>query len=654
MSERTYSQRIRRDYIDSQLESRYGWANYVKLTGGHSYNEIAWDVKTHFGLPKAVTSATIKNDVDWLREKAQLPDEEELSEAQQLLLPARFAEWRSTMFKDPATGLPYETPEHQMAWFRVIASLATKEPIPDWVLEYLSIPLEVNDELADRKHLISMILLAPPRHGKTELAIHAFIWLICAFPNIRVIYCSGILSTSKDNLDLIRAELELNEELIRLYGPFKDDTVRWNRDGFIVATRQLRAKSMTGLPVGKGSNVLSKDADIIIVDDPQDLDAAESETQTDRDVKWLTTQVMTRREPHTAFLGLGSHLPSVSGDMWSRVEEKADEIGVARHRLVITKLKAHDYEKCDPTADPDHTRCVLWSSLRPYWFLEAQRAALGDMLYEAVYNQDPRQGRVDYFRQEVVRGRYVIGETNEQGRLQKPDLTDREPGILDPTRNWKTIPRCCGRHPFVAIGFDPASSESKRASESALTVEAGCPLCERRYVIDYWHKRQSPELHADTILQYVRAYRPERLRVESNAYQKALARDAKLTQGARTFQFLIDEWNTDERKWDPILGIPMLSRHMESGLFSMPYATRADERYAEDFVKSLIRWPKKPNDIPMSLWLADLSLDAMISEFRFVVPDVMPGFYDMPEYLQEQVVDVNLGDIDPWGINNVL
>lgn len=628
-----HSQRTRREYIDTQLETRYGYLKYEKQKGGYSYNEIAWDVKKHFGMDRVLTSATIKADIDWLREKSKLPSEEVLSEGQRLLLPEKFAEWRAAMFTDPATGQPYDTPKHQLAWFWCIYALATRTPIPDWVLEYLEIPSEVNDELEGRKHLISFILLAPPRHGKTELAIHAFIWLICAQPNIRVIYCSGILSTSQDNLDLVRAELELNEELIRYYGPFKDDITRWNRQGFISATRTLRAKSMTGLPIGKGSNPLSKDADLIIVDDPQDLDAAESETQTDRDVKWLTTQIMTRREPHTAFLGLGSHLPAVTGDMWSRVEDMADEIGVGRHRLVINKLRAHDYELCN-SEDPEHVNCVLWHKLRPYWFLEAQRAALGDMMFEAVYNQDPSRGRVDYFRQEVIRGKYD-GEA---------------PGILDPGRSWKSTVRCCDGPIFTTIGFDPAASESKRASESALSVLSGCGKCERRYLVDYWTARQSPELHADTILQYVRAYRPHRVRIETNAYQKALARDDKLREGARREKFIIDEWRTDDRKWDPAMGIPMLNRHMETGHFSVPYQTRADELYAEDVLKSLIRWPKKPNDIPMSLWLADLSLDQMIEEYRYVVPDVMPGFYDMPQYLQEQVYDQDMSDL-VYGIN---
>lgn len=636
------------------MESRYGYLNYEKQPGGHSYNEIAWDVKRHFGMDRVLTSATIKGDIDWLREKAKLPDEFILSEGQRLLDPRNFPAWRAEMFTDPATGQPYDTPEHQLAWFWVFVALATKQPIPDWVLEYLDIPPEVNDEIVGQKHLLSFLLLAPPRHGKTELGLHVIIWLICAYPNIRIIYISGILSTSQDNLDLVRAELEQNEKLIEFYGPFKDDEVRWNNKGFIVATRDLRAKSMTGLPQGKGSNILSKDADLIVVDDPQDLDAAESETQTDRDVKWLTTQVMTRREPHTALLGLGSHLPAATGDMWSRVEEIAEDIGQGRHRLVISKLKAHDYQKCDPINDPEHTKCVLWHKLRPYWFLEAQRAALGDILYEAVFNQDPRQGRVDYFRQDVIRGRYLVGEVDPHtGRMEPPDLTRREPGILDPRRNWKTDVRCCKMPVLCAIGFDPAASEDKRASESALAVLGGCPKCGRRYVIDYWHARQSPELHAATILQYVRAFRPGRVRVESNAFQKALSRDKDLTAGARTIGFLIDEWNTDEKKWDPILGIPMVNRHIENGLFSVPYQNKGDQEYAEDFIKAFLRWPKKPNDIPMAVWLADLSVTQMIEEYLYVVPDVMPGWDNLPDYMKEDQWEADMSEVYSDGIFSV-
>ena len=626
MKKPDYSAKIRRDYVETHLMGKFKWDSpFEKSKRGYSYREIAFDVRRHFQLDKAPAPATIQKDIYLIREAAKNPSEDELSAAEAFLAPERFGEWRAAFFKDPATGTPYVTPKHQMAWFYCFVGLAFKTGIPAWVVDYLELPRNINTKIGSGEDLLSLLVLAPPRHGKTELMLHAIIWAICKKPSIRVIYCSGISSTSKDNASYLRMEMEMNEELVRMYGPFKSDDLKWSSDGFIVIGRHSQAKSPTVLPIGKGTNVLSRDADIIVVDDPQDLDAAESETQTDRDVGWLTTQVMTRREPHTALFGVGSHLPSMTGDLWSRIEEKQEELSTGRHTLYMVKQKAHDYAKCDTINDPDHTVCILWDK-RPFWFLEAQRAAMGDLLYEACYNQDVRDAKVSYFDQEILRS-------------HKPA------GILDPEMSWREMRSHCGLKMINVIGFDPAAGESRHASESALTVVGGCRKCNHVDVIDYWHGRVSPETHADTILNFVKSYDVERVRIEINAYQKALARDPKLVQQQSRLHFMIDPWMTDDRKNDPILGIPLLERRMREGTLLVPYASRPDQEFAEDLIKSLIRWPKRPNDIPMSLWLAVGSWERLHEEYQHNVPDVMPGWENLSEHLQQSAIEVDMSSL---------
>jgi hypothetical protein len=576
------------------------------------------------------------------------------------LKPEDFATWRSAHFKDPGTGLPYETPEHQYHWFRVIMSLALKEDIPPETLEYLDLPVELNADIASKEKLLTLILLAPPRHGKTELAIHAIIWLICYQPNVRIMYCSGVLTTSRDNADLIKAELEFNEELVEAYGPFRTEDMKWNNKQFTVATRTIRAKSPTLLPIGRGSNILSKDADLIIVDDPQDLDAAESETTTARDFRWFTTQLMSRREPHTPVIGLGSHLPSLFGDLWTQIEENAQDLQAGdqnRQVLIIKKVKAHDYNLCDTINDVDsegrpiHSICVLWHSLRPYWFLEGQRATMGDdVLFEAVYNQELLESALRYFPKDVVRGEYVYPPEfyDERGRYSDLDLKLVEPGILDTTRSWRTLPTCCNGAGtlMVALGVDPGASDSKTASESAFFLAGICSTCGRIYVVDYIHLRQSPELNPHTILSVAESYRElNRVRIEVNAYQKALARDTLLVNAQSKYRFILEEWNTDERKNDPMIGIPVLSRHMKNGKFSVPYKTDIDRDIAEYFLRQLIRWPKRPNDIVMACWLCELSLAQMFEEAQYNVPDYGDNWSSVPKYLQEQVYEFDMSDI---------
>ncbi len=619
-----YSTQSRMEYLETHLTGKFRWESLEdKGRHGYSYREIAQDVARHFQLPKPPSPATIALDIRKLREIAKLPDEAQLSEARALLAPERFSEWRARFFRDPATGKPYQTPRHQQAWFDVFRALAFKEPVSKATETYLALPGDINDKILSGEHLVSLLLLAPPRHGKTDLMLHAIIWAICRDPSIRIIYCSGISTISRDNAAYVRSELEHNEELVRMYGPFKSDETKWASDGFIVAGRTAQAKSPTMLPIGRGTTVLSRDADIIIVDDPQDIDAAESEAQTDRDFSWLTTQVMTRREPHTALLLIGSHLPSATGDLWLRVLEHADELSTGRHTLVTVKTRAHDYERCDPINDPEHELCVLWHDLRPFWFLEAQRAAMGDVLFETCYNQDVRASRVSYFDQDLI-------------RLPRPA------GWQDEGASWKQVGTCCGLKRLTVLGFDPAAGETRHAAESALCVVAGCRKCDDVVLVDYWHARVSPETHADTILSFVRSYRVSRVRIEINAYQKALARDPKLVKAQAGLGFVIDPWLTDDRKNDPILGIPLLERRMREGTLRCPAATQADRAFSEDLLKSFIRWPKRPNDIPMAVWLAVGCWSELYKEYSANTPDVIDGWELLPDHLREQTVEVDL------------
>lgn len=627
-----YNAKLRRQYIQDHLTGKFGWRDpWDKGPTGWSTRMMASEIARHFRC-KPVSQATILNDLAIIRKEILTPTAEALSEAAQLLEPERFPEWRARFFTDPATGNPYETPRHQLAWFHVFVSLAFKEPLPMWVHSYLELDVELpelNRMIADGDHLISLLLLAPPRHGKTELLLHSIIWAICRKPSIRIIYVAGILSTSKQNMGYVKAELESNEELNRLYGPFQDDKLPWSSDQLMVRGRETAAKAPTMLPAGKGTNLLSRDADIIVVDDPQDIDAAESEAQTQRDYVWLTTQVMTRREPHTALMGIGSHLPSMTGDLWERVKENASELSVGRHKLLIVEQKAHDYERCDPVDDPDHSGCILWPTLRPFWFLEAQRAAMGDVLFEACFNQNIRTSKVEYFGPDLVRGETGSG------------------GILDTSLHFSELPRHCNVNPLVTIGFDPAAGETKTSSESALVVLAGCPKCEYTWVVDYWHARVSPETHADTILGFVKSYGVNRVRIEINAYQKALARDPRLVRAQSKYGFMIDPWMTDARKNDPMLGIPLLERSLRNNTLVVPYAGAADQQKAEDLLKALIRWPKRPNDIPMALWLAYGCWVEMHNEYTNMVPDVMPGWSDLSEHLQQSVYAVDVGSMTP-------
>jgi hypothetical protein len=606
----------------------------------------------HFDLSKPPANATIKNDLH-VNEQAGSIQSVYTEEAERLLEPDNFPEWRRTMFRAPGNK-EYETPEHQLAWFFLVRTLALKEVPPAWVIEYLGLTEAMNDvDLAewvkDPEQMLTIFLLAPPRHGKSDLAAHCIIWLICRNPDIRILWCGGKLDISKLTVKFVKNELESNEKLIEHYGPFENEG-SWSETSFVVSTRKTRMRSPTLQAVGKNSTILSLDADFIFGDDMFDLKASLSPTQVSTDVLWVKSQLMTRREPWTPLLGIGSHQPSPTGDAYQAMDDDHD------NDIYFVKIKAHDYELCKSLEDGMEEKdrhgdwCLLWSSMRSFSYLDQFRRSLGDITYEVCYNQDSSQSTLQYFRPEVVRNKFPQPVVNPASGLYLDfNHYEERSGVLDYKRSFGyPVAQCCGsrNNLHIVIGFDPAAGSSRGTSESALVVMQGCKVCERRYLVDYWHKRQSPEQHPETIAQYAAIYGVSRVRIEINAYQKALARDPRLEKASKEHHFIIDEWFTTDKKWEPSMGIPLLSRHMEQGRFSVPYELPQDKQKAEALLSQLVRYPNEPNDIVMALWLADLSLISLIDQSRIRAPKQLDA--SAPQHILDQQVTINLDELRNW------
>lgn len=616
-----YTYAVRRQWIEDNL------ARIEEQ--GLSVRDIAFEVKAQFGLAKPPSTATIQRDLKEARGAGIQPYS---PDAMRLLEPENFPEARQFFFN-------YQTSKTQHALYWVLYSLSLKVDLPDWVIEHFELPEDINSDIIEREKLLTFVLLVAPRHGKTMTMVHGLILIIAINPNVRVVYCQGIANTTQDINALLMIEMEDNKNLVEMYGPFKSDDRMWSRrDGFIVARRTQQAITPTFLPVGINTNVRSRDADILVIDDPQDLDRAESESTTTKDYRKITTEFMTRREPHTPVLMVGSHLPTLHGDVFSQLEDNLEDLQTEGQTILLRKRPAHNLDRCTGHSDssgPDgqasHVDCLEWPEMRDWNFLESQRALLGEELYEAVYQQEARIPGSRPFPPEVVKA------------------LREDSGVLDAARSWKdqssTCPRCHGKI-YTSLGFDPAAGEGKKASYSALAVLDGCIQCRTMYLVDYWQKRQSPELHAGTIASFARSYNVMLVRVETNAYQKALARDDSLREAAREQRFQIDEWMTDDRKNSPEFGIPNLAREMRDDKFSVPAKTLQDREYYKELERAFVRYPLPPNDLPMAIWLAHGAMRMLWDMFSVTGPVYLPGREErIPSYLIDNPTRVNMSDV---------
>lgn len=595
------------------------------------YRQIAWEIKNFFDLDKPPSLATIQRDKAEIEKR--IGPNTMSDEAKELLKPENFPEWRNRLFG-------YVTSKTQHALFYMLWGLALKEPIPDWVCEHFELPRDVMDDVIEAEKLMTFILMMAPRHGKTMTMVHGLINLYCDNPDLRVVYCQGIKSTTEDINRLIMLEMEDNDELETMYGPFRHDDRTWSfRDGFILAKRKKHSITPSFLPVGINSNVRSRDADILVIDDPQDLQRAESEATTEMDYKKITSEFMTRREPHTPVLMVGSHLPTLFGDVFTQLEDNLEDLQTEGQVIYFNKRPAHRDDKCLVHEDPtkEHDVCLEWPEYRDWNFLMAQRALLGEELYEAVYQQDNKVEGTRPFSPEKIKAWLHEG------------------GVRDDSRSWKKMLRRCERtidgkicngDLYAGLGFDPAAGESKNASYTAVALIQGCIKCEMLYLIDYEQRRMSPDLHPGVIESWSSSYPIHLARIEINAYQKALARNKEVREASRKNKFQIDEWNTDDRKNTPEFGIPLLANYVRDGLFSMPYAKDVDQEFAREFEKAMIRYPKKPNDIPMAVWLAAGAVWMLWTMYTDLDPIYLRHRdRNVPGYMIDNPLKINLGDL---------
>lgn len=612
----------------SDLRRQWVLANLNLIDSeGWSYEQIRQKCRKAFGLEKGISDPTIYRDLAWARARVQ---GDTLSpEAADLLKPKNFPKWREQLFG-------YKTSRTQHALFYMLRCLALKEDIPRWVIKHFDLPVTVNTDVQEKEKLMTFILLMAPRHGKTMTMVHGLINLYCQEPDLRVIYCQGIATTTQDINKLIMLEMEDNDKLKDWYGPFKDENRQWSgENGFVLARRKRHSITPSFLPVGITSNVRSRDADIIVIDDPQDETRAESEATTAKDYKKITTEFMQRREPHTPVLMVGSHVPTLFGDVFTQLEDNLDEIRTEGQEIIINKRKAHDDENCKVFAGTatEHWDCLEWPEFRNWPFLMAQRGILGEELYEAVYQQENRLEGTRPFDPAYVK------QTLERG------------GILDPRRSWKELPKkCltdgCNGSLYVGMGFDPAAGEGKRASYTAIMTIAGCIKCRMLYVVDYEQKRVSPDMHPGMVDAWTNksGYNTHLVRIEINAYQKALARDPRVLEAQKKNHFQIDEWNTDDRKNTPEFGIPQLANYVREGLVSVPAKTDTDLEYGRELEKALIRYPNKPNDIPMAMWLAAGAVWMLWDMYQNLDPIYLKGRqHNVPAYMIDNPLRIDIG-----------
>ena len=374
----------------------------------------------------------------------------------------------------------------------------------------------------------------------TDLLVHFCIWLILNNPNIRIMWIGLNDSIAKQSIQVIRDIFDTNERLTQdflpagaTFRPARGARRPWSAKELTVSTRSISLRSPTIIAIGKGSGLLSRDVDLAVLDDIIDDESAMSPASRENDLRWLNTQVSSRKESHTALVGIGSrqhHLDLwgslVQNDSWASIVEHAHDpdCPLPRHELVLPE--GHDEwgevncEVCTP-----HQDCILWPTRRTMAWLEGQRFAMeNDEHFEMVYQNMTRAATASFITKTDIEGGY-----NHYRRL------------------GDYPPEC-----HLIAGLDPAV-----AGVQAAFLWAWHPKEDRRYMVDIDIDKGGGLPGARRIIrEWFERYGLSIWIIEKNGYQTALLQDNDIIRYSSLHAISLRPHFTDRfNKWDPQFGV---------------------------------------------------------------------------------------------------
>ena len=417
-----------------------------------------------------------------------------------------------------------------------------------------------------------LVILSPPRHGKTELLIRFCLWLICRFPNIRIIWVGGNEELAEQAVASVKDHLEENEALAEAFcgpgGSFRPDRKqgsRWSATKFTVATRTIPGlKQPTMRAVGRGGRLRSQDTDFIVCDDIEDEKSTTQPATRDETRRWWTTGPDSRKEEHTALFYIGSraHPDDLAGYLLENPEYD---------RVVES---AHD-PACDlPPEDEDaHIDCMLFPELRSYrWLMQQKRSSQtvgGAGIFDMLYQNLPTGDGLDMFTKEAVLP--CRSEDHVLGRIPKPDYREGEES---------------GSIRLVA-GLDPSGSGYQAAVLWAYQVSPDLKM----WLVDL-ENRQGGGIPAarDIIRRWWEKYRCAHWVVEENLYHGGIVDDDKIREFAGERGVVLEHFRTYRNKIDPRFGVTSMQPLFAARQIVLPYGDTPSKEATDLYVRQLLHY----------------------------------------------------------------
>jgi hypothetical protein len=481
--------------------------------------------------------------------------------------------------------------DHQLDWLDLIEGRE-----PSWL------PPGITYEPGDPKRVLINV---PPEHAKsTTITTNYVLYNIVTNPNARVIIVSKTQGMARKFLGAIKTRLS-HPAYIKLqtaFGPnggYKADATQWSADMIYLGTgRDSGEKDPTVQALGFGSQIYGARADLIILDDVvMNSNAHEWEKQ----IEWLQKEVITRLGRHGKLLIVGTRVAPI--DLYKMIRDPGQWSGGKTPFTYCAMPAVLEFDE-----KPEHWK-TLWpksnlqenevdeadaDGLYPKWdgpSLFKRRSEVAPSVWAMVYQQE------DVQEDSIFSPSCVAGSVN--GMRKRGPLKAGVPG------HPKHIDAS-----YTIIGLDPAMAGATAAVVATYNRSDG-----KIYILDCINMTEPTPAKIQTLIEeWVDKYRPQELRIEINAHQKAYALDENLRNFLASYGCQLNSHFTGKNKWDTSFGVASMAslfgntrdgRFQDNNLIELPSNEGSEGLKA--LVQQLITWKpdtRNPTDCVMALWFA--------------------------------------------------
>ena len=499
-----------------------------------------------------------------------LAKEPEVFEQTLVLLTDAFVEWRDEFFQQQL-GQSYITKEVHKRWIRsVLKAIYTGG---------------------------RLLVLSPPRHGKTDLLIHFCVWLICRNPDIRILWVGPNSDIAELALGQVRNILETHDDLKEAYlalgetwAPVKGGRTPtvWQATKFTVANRTFHQKQPSMWCAGVAAKILSIDADFIVVDDPADPDASYTVGGRAKIENWFKTKLISRKMDFTGLAMISSRVHPE--DLYSLFLEN--------HNWDVLVDRAHDQAICGLGLYEHHDdveKCILFPELNPLRYLREQAEDVGEALFEMMYLNQPRPDSALIFDPDIIRDKCLdfsrdLGVKEISGSYRLVAGLDPAARGVQAAFLWAVkLPRISQQMP----GADAKPMEVYHMVDLETQKAGGMEGALR--VMGDWHEKYGVTLWV----------------IEDNSYHQGVNAfdDPRLKALVEELSLEIRPTHTGKNKNDQHFGVAGMAHLFHEGKIVLPYSSMEAKRKTDSYIRQLVNFTddaktqrRTTSDILMAAW----------------------------------------------------